>query len=147
VAGRGVDGLHGGAIVAEWEGGSKERATRGVRVCYVYRGRANARVQFLLMGGRIMPYVLIRHKVADYLKWKRVFDAHGATRKAGGSKGGRLFRSADKPKEILILLRWGNLRRARRFIKSADLRKAMKRAGVKDRPDVYFLQERARPTA
>ncbi len=111
------------------------------------RQRLGSAVPFGPVEVNVMPYVLIRHKVADYLKWKRVFDAHGATRKAGGSKGGRLFRSADKPKEILILLRWGNLRRARRFIKSADLRKAMKRAGVKDRPDVYFLQERARPTA
>ena len=31
-----------------------------------------------------MPYVLIRHKVEVYAKWKIVFDEHGATRKATG---------------------------------------------------------------
>ena len=25
-----------------------------------------------------MPYMLIRHKVKDYTKWKTVFDAHNA---------------------------------------------------------------------
>ena len=32
-----------------------------------------------------MPYVLIRHKVADYQKWRRAFDAHGRVRKSGGT--------------------------------------------------------------
>lgn len=93
-----------------------------------------------------MPYVLIRHKVANYPKWKRAFDAHGTMRKSNGSQGGRLFRSATNPRDILILLRWSDLRRARRFTKSRDLRKAMKHAGVRGKPEVYFLQERARPT-
>ncbi len=94
-----------------------------------------------------MPYVLIRHKVADYQKWKRAFDGHGSVRKSGGSKGGRLFRSAVKPKEVFILLRWNDLRRAKKFARSPGLRKAMKGAGVRGKPDVFFLQESARSTA
>jgi heme-degrading monooxygenase HmoA len=93
-----------------------------------------------------MPYVLIRHKVADYQKWRRAFDAHGSVRKSGGSKGGRLFRSAVKPKEVFILFRWNDLRRAKKFTRSAALRKAMKAAGVRGKPDVFFLQESARST-
>jgi heme-degrading monooxygenase HmoA len=93
-----------------------------------------------------MPYVLIRHKVADYQTWKRAFDAHGSVRKSGGSKSGRLFRSATKPKELFILFRWNDLGRAKRFTKSASLRKAMKAAGVQGKPDVFFLHESARST-
>ena len=93
-----------------------------------------------------MPYVLIRHKVADYPKWRRAFDAHGRARRSSGSKGGRLFRSAAKPKEVFILLRWTDLRRAKKFTKSAGLRKAMKGAGVRGTPDVFFLRESARTT-
>jgi len=92
-----------------------------------------------------MPYVLIRHKVADYAKWKRAFDAHGATRKTNGSKGGRLFRSADDPNEVVILLKWSDIRKARQFVASDDLRQTMERAGVSDQPNIYFLEERARP--
>ena len=34
-----------------------------------------------------MPYLLIRHKVQDYSRWKPLFDQHGEARKAMGSKG------------------------------------------------------------
>jgi heme-degrading monooxygenase HmoA len=92
-----------------------------------------------------MPYMLIRHKVADYVKWKPVFDEHGRTRKASGSRGGYLFRNADDPNETVILLEWDDLAKARQFVESEDLRQAMQRAGVADRPDVYFLDEAERP--
>ena len=88
-----------------------------------------------------MSYVLVRHKVKDFAKWKPVYDAHGATRKAAGSKGARLFRNVEKPKETVILFEWSDISQARAFAKSKDLREAMKRAGVTDRPDIYFLDE------
>lgn len=93
-----------------------------------------------------MPYLLVRHKVKDYAKWKSVFDEHGATRKASGSKAGRIFRNADDSSEVVILLEWDDLKRARQFAGSEDLRKAMERAGVSAKPDVYFLEEVERPS-
>jgi uncharacterized protein (DUF1330 family) len=94
-----------------------------------------------------VPYLLVRHKVDDYAEWKPVFDEHGATRRAAGSKGGRLFRSADDPNELVILLEVDELDKARQFAESQDLRQAMQRVGVADRPDVYFLEEVERPSA
>lgn len=88
-----------------------------------------------------MPYVLVRHKVADYAQWKPVYDAHATSRKAGGSKGAHLFRNAENPNETIILLEWEDLEQARQFAQSADLRQAMQRAGVADQPDIYFLEE------
>ena len=92
-----------------------------------------------------MPYVLIRHKVEDYAKWKTIFDEHGATRGAAGCKGGQLLRNADDPNELVILFEWDDLDKARQFGQSDDLRETMERAGVADRPDVYFLDEIERP--
>ena len=88
-----------------------------------------------------MPYMLVRHKVEDYEKWKPVFDAHQATRRESGGKGGFLFRNADDPNETLILLEWPDLEDARRFGRSEDLRETMRRAGVAEQPDIYFLEE------
>lgn len=88
-----------------------------------------------------MPYLLIRHKVEDYAKWKQAFDTHGATRKANGSKGGQLFRNANNPNETVILFEWDDLEKARKFSQSDDLRQTMQQAGVTDQPDVYFLEE------
>jgi heme-degrading monooxygenase HmoA len=88
-----------------------------------------------------MAYVLVRHKVADYARWKPVFDEHAPTRRANGSRGGQLFRNAGDPNEVVIVLEWDDLEKARRFAQSDDLRETMQRAGVADRPDVYFLEE------
>jgi heme-degrading monooxygenase HmoA len=93
-----------------------------------------------------MPFVLVRHKVQDYAKWKPVFDEHGATRKASGSKGGHLFRSADDPNDLVILLEWDDEKKARQFVQSEDLRQAMQRAGVSGQPEIHFLDELARPS-
>jgi len=88
-----------------------------------------------------MPYLLVRHKVADYAKWKLFFDQHGATRQASGSQGGRLLRNANDPNELVILFEWDDLEKARQFSQSNDLREIMQRAGVVDQPDIYFLEE------
>ncbi len=44
-----------------------------------------------------MPYMLLHIKVADYAKWKPAFDGNSANRRASGSQGGQLFRSAMIP--------------------------------------------------
>ena len=91
-----------------------------------------------------MPYLLVRHKVEDYARWRPIYDEHAATRKAGGASGsasGQVFRSAVNPNELVILLEWDDLEKARQFAQSEELRQTMQRAGVVDQPDVYFLNE------
>ena len=87
-----------------------------------------------------MPYILVRHKVKDYAKWKPLFDAHEG-RKTAGSQGGRIFRTAEDPNELVVLMEWDSLDKARAFAQSEDLRSTMEKAGVADQPDVYFLEE------
>ncbi len=88
-----------------------------------------------------MPSLLVRHKVHDYATWKSGFDAHGATRRADGSQGGRLFRNIADPSEVLVLLEWDDLDRARLFAQSDDLRESMALLEVTDQPDLWFLEE------
>ena len=87
-----------------------------------------------------MSYVIVKHKVADYARWKLIFDADGANRQAGGCKGGQLFRSADDPNEVVMLFEW-DLEQARQFSQSEELRAKMQEAGVLGPPDFYFLEE------
>ena len=88
-----------------------------------------------------MPALSIRHRVADYVAWKPCFEEHGMTRRANGCQGERIFRNADDPNEVLVLLEWDDLERARFFSDSDDLREAMARAGVRDDPDIWFLED------
>ena len=94
-----------------------------------------------------MPYILIRHKVEDYSKWKPVFDEHNSARKAVGSKGGYLLRNSDDPNEVVIFLELDDIEKARQFVQSEDLRKSMERSGVADQPDIYFLDLDDTPSA
>jgi heme-degrading monooxygenase HmoA len=87
-----------------------------------------------------MAYVIVKHKVADYARWKPLFDADGADREVAGSKGGQLFRSADDPNEVLILFEW-DLEEARQFSQREELRAKMEAAGALGPPDFYFLEE------
>jgi heme-degrading monooxygenase HmoA len=88
-----------------------------------------------------MQYALVRHKVADYDKWKPAFDEHAAARKANGMSGHQLWRNLDDPNELLILIEVDDLEKGRQFAQSEDLRKAMQRSKVADQPDIYFLDE------
>ena len=88
-----------------------------------------------------MAYILVRHKVENYAKWKPLFDEHMSTRKASGSKSGMLLRNAHDPNELVVLFEWDTLEHAQQFAQSEDLRQVMQRAGVVDQPDIYFLEK------
>lgn len=88
-----------------------------------------------------MAYLLIRHTVEDYAKWKPLFDQHAEVRQRYGFKGGTLFRNANKPNELVILFETDDLDRAREFGQSEDLRQRMQLAGVIDQPTVFFLEK------
>jgi len=88
-----------------------------------------------------MVHMIIRHKVADYSRWKEAFDAHLNTRKAAGETDYRVLQSVDDPREVTIFLDWDSLERARRFAGSEDLKQAMQKAGVVGNPDVRFLED------
>ena len=88
-----------------------------------------------------MVHMIIRHKVADYSRWKEAFDAHLNTRKAAGETNYRVLQSVDDPREVTIFLDWDSLDRARRFDGSEDLKQAMQKAGVVGDLDVRFLED------
>ena len=87
-----------------------------------------------------MMHMLVRHKVADFSKWKPVYDAHASARQSAGLKEEHLLRNADDPNEVILLFSADDLDKAKAFAASDELRQAMQKAGVSDKPDVYFLE-------
>jgi hypothetical protein len=83
---------------------------------------------------------MVIHTVADYARWKPIFDADGATRHAAGSQGGQLLRSADDPNGVVLLLEW-DLQKARQYSQREEVRAKMQAAGVLDPPEISFLEE------
>ena len=86
-----------------------------------------------------MPYVLVRHKVSDFSKWKPAYDAHLPARQKAGLNEEHLLRNTDDPNEVVLLFEAKDIQKAKEFASSADLREAMQSAGVVDKPDIYFL--------
>src|SRR5207248_9522901 len=85
-----------------------------------------------------MNYLLIRHKVADFAKWKPAYDAHGSARANAGLKEERLLRNIDNPNEAVSLFSAQDLNKAKQFGASYDLRQRMQQAGVTDNPDIWL---------
>jgi heme-degrading monooxygenase HmoA len=86
-----------------------------------------------------MNYVLVRHKVTDFSKWKPVYDAHLPARQAAGGTELYLLRNIDDPNEVIVLFEIEDLQKAREFVASDDLRERMQESRVIDKLDTYFL--------
>ena len=81
-----------------------------------------------------MSYVLIHHKVKNVDQLKELFEADSARRRAGGSKGARLYRDPGDSTLLVALLEFENVEQARKFADSTELRELIGWAG--DRSDV-----------
>ena len=94
-----------------------------------------------------MTYLLVQHTVADYAKWKIMFDEHIATRKSFGSRGAQVMRSADNPNAVTVLMEWDSTQNAQKFADSDTLRKAMERAGVNSTPSILYFNRSEKTNA
>lgn len=88
-----------------------------------------------------MTHVIIRHKVADFGKWKALYDDHRSTREAAGLRDLHLWRTEEDPSDVLVLFAVSDDAKARGFADSADLKAAMEAAGVQGPPEMWFLSE------
>jgi hypothetical protein len=88
-----------------------------------------------------MSYVLVRHKISDYKKWKAVFDCNIPPRGPNGFKPGQIFRNADDPSELLLLFETDDMNKVRNFFKMHDFHAEVAKAGVLDEPSIFFLEK------
>lgn len=87
-----------------------------------------------------MAYILVHHKVDEFNKWKTVFNAHSEFRNTNGAVAEKVFRNADDPNDVFVLLEFQSIESGKYFAQSESLKEAMKEAGVVGRPSVYFLE-------
>ena len=56
-----------------------------------------------------MAHVLIEHRVGDFETFKKVYLDDAERRERLGSKGGVVFRVADDPNNVIVVLEWETL--------------------------------------
>ena len=72
-----------------------------------------------------VPYVLIEHDVADWDTFKAVYMDDLERRRRGGSQGGWVYRTANEPNKLVVLLEWDSVEKANEFADSLELEEAM----------------------
>lgn len=87
-----------------------------------------------------MGTLIVRHKVKDYANWRPFFDGHAAKQRAAGLTHPRVLRSADDKNELVVMFDFMDMRKAKEFAASVDLKETMMKAGVADQPTIYFLE-------
>ena len=84
--------------------------------------------------------LVVHHKVADYAKWRPVFDGHKTRQEAAGLTNPRVYRALDDANDITIVFDMADPAKARTFTSSKDLKTTMGNAGVVGRPSFTYLQ-------
>jgi hypothetical protein len=88
-----------------------------------------------------MVRLFIRHDVADYDAWRKVYDEFDADRRPMGVTGDAVFQSIDDPNDVTVWHDFAEADEARGFVSSEALRAAMGRAGVQGEPQIWFVAQ------
>jgi len=72
-----------------------------------------------------MAFVLIEHRVDDFERFKQVFLGDAARRERLGSRGGVVYRVADDPGNVIVVIEWDTVQAAREFAGSLELEEAV----------------------
>jgi hypothetical protein len=85
-----------------------------------------------------MTTLFVRHTVADYAAWRRIFDDFAPTHEALGVTDKAVYQAADNANDITVTHDFATLEAARAFAGSLELKAAMHDAGVISAPTIWF---------
>jgi heme-degrading monooxygenase HmoA len=75
-------------------------------------------------------YVIIRRKLKDYERWKKVVSELDGTRRKYGSKGGTVYRAAKDPNDVILVFEWDDSKPYRRYFELPEVQKALDETGT-----------------
>ncbi len=80
--------------------------------------------------------MVVRHKVADFAKWKLSFDEprHDSMRLSGGMHSYMVGRGMTDSNMVIVAVKADDLEKAKTFGKSSELKSAMQKGGVISKP-------------
>lgn len=73
-----------------------------------------------------MALLIIEHTVGDFETFKTVFMDDEDRRRRGGSRGARVYRVADDPNDIRVVLDFDTAQQAREHAEGLELHEAIK---------------------
>ena len=88
-----------------------------------------------------MVRMFVKHRVSDYAAWRKGYDAFDPSRTRLGVRGHEVYRDLDDPNTVTAWHDFDDADAARRFAGSAELKSAMKGAGVVGAPKIWFTRQ------
>ena len=82
--------------------------------------------------------IVIKHKVADYDKWRKEYDAHDSIRKVYGISHYMVGRGVDDANMIVVINKFSDVLKAKEFSVLPNLKDAMKKGGVTGKPEFFY---------
>jgi len=89
-----------------------------------------------------MTAVFVRHHVADYKTWRKIYDDNQVMVRKAGARDATVYQEAGDPNAITVITSFDSLAAAQAFAGSDELRAAMKAAGVQGAPTVWFAERK-----
>ena len=83
--------------------------------------------------------MVVKHKVADFAKWKTSYDAHDSMRLANGVHSYVIGRGVQDSNMVLVAVKVDDMTKAKAFAKDRSLKEAMQKGGVKGTPTFNFV--------
>jgi quinol monooxygenase YgiN len=84
-----------------------------------------------------MATIFRRVRVANYQRFREVYDAATEAREAGGFLNEQVFRNPNDPNDILIMSTVADIERARAYGKSQEVRERQQAAGLLELSNYY----------
>jgi len=85
---------------------------------------------------------LVRHRVADFDAWKKVYDDFAPIQAERGVQSHQVLRSIESPNEVIVTHTFDSPEVARAFFATPELKEAMSKAGVKaDSVEISYFDE------
>ena len=85
---------------------------------------------------------LVRHSVADFDAWKKVYDGFAPIQTEHGVLGHQVLRSIENPNDVIVTHTFESSEAARAFFAMPELKEAMSEGGVDtDSIDISYFDE------
>ena len=87
-----------------------------------------------------MATLFVRHTVADYEKWRKVYDDFDTERRSMGVTSDGVYQLDGDPNDVTVYHEFGTIEAAKTFSTSPRLKEAMAAAGVQGAPTVWITE-------
>ena len=87
-----------------------------------------------------MAVICVENSVADYAKFRVHFDNNARMRTEAGMTNPRVFRNADDPNNILVMVDAADSAKARQALVNPQYRAAMQDAGIVGTPKIHIIE-------